>query len=114
MCIPPVAKNHHRSPSPDEDDMPIARILPLARCGRLPAGAFRRGALLIATVTPLVCSCGAPARAPDARTRASAAKDAREMRAAPSIRSATWFNSAPLDDTDLRGKVIVVDFWTYG
>ncbi len=25
-----------------------------------------------------------------------------------------WFNSKPLDIADLRGKVVLVDFWTYG
>jgi thiol-disulfide isomerase/thioredoxin len=25
-----------------------------------------------------------------------------------------WFNSAPLDIASLRGKVVLVDFWTYG
>jgi thiol-disulfide isomerase/thioredoxin len=25
-----------------------------------------------------------------------------------------WFNSAPLNMKDLRGKVVLVDFWTYG
>ncbi len=25
-----------------------------------------------------------------------------------------WFNSAPLNMSDLRGKVVLVDFWTYG
>ena len=25
-----------------------------------------------------------------------------------------WFNSAPLRMSDLRGKVVLVDFWTYG
>jgi thiol-disulfide isomerase/thioredoxin len=26
----------------------------------------------------------------------------------------TWFNSGPLRMADLRGKVVLVDFWTYG
>jgi thiol-disulfide isomerase/thioredoxin len=25
-----------------------------------------------------------------------------------------WFNSTPLNITDLRGKVVLIDFWTYG
>src|SRR4030081_3319608 len=25
-----------------------------------------------------------------------------------------WFNSKPLNISDLRGKVVLVDFWTYG
>jgi thiol-disulfide isomerase/thioredoxin len=32
----------------------------------------------------------------------------------PSLDGATgWINSAPLDDEALRGKVVLVDFWTY-
>ena len=32
----------------------------------------------------------------------------------PSLQGATgWINSAPLDANALRGKVVVVDFWTY-
>jgi hypothetical protein len=25
-----------------------------------------------------------------------------------------WFNSRPLDLADLRGKLVIFDFWTYG
>jgi thiol-disulfide isomerase/thioredoxin len=35
--------------------------------------------------------------------------------AAPNIIGISkWFNSAPLSIGDLRGKVVLVDFWTYG
>ena len=36
-------------------------------------------------------------------------------RAAPNFTGIDrWFNSAPLNITDLRGKVVLIDFWTYG
>ncbi|MCC2628920.1 MAG: alkyl hydroperoxide reductase/Thiol specific antioxidant/Mal allergen [Thermomicrobiales bacterium] len=25
-----------------------------------------------------------------------------------------WFNSRPLSLSDLRGKLVILDFWTYG
>jgi hypothetical protein len=34
---------------------------------------------------------------------------------APEITAAgAWINSSPLTLTGLRGKVVLVDFWTYG
>jgi thiol-disulfide isomerase/thioredoxin len=33
---------------------------------------------------------------------------------APEIKSPTWINSEPLKMEDLRGKVVVVEFWTFG
>ncbi|MFZ2161428.1 MAG: cytochrome c biogenesis protein DipZ [Sideroxyarcus sp.] len=37
-----------------------------------------------------------------------------DSRIAPSMSGAThWLNSPPLDDAMLRGKVVLVDFWTY-
>lgn len=33
---------------------------------------------------------------------------------APDIISDTWFNSPALAPADLRGKVVVVEFWTFG
>jgi thiol-disulfide isomerase/thioredoxin len=38
-----------------------------------------------------------------------------ENRAAPDFVGITqWLNSGPLHMRDLRGKVVLVDFWTYG
>ena len=34
--------------------------------------------------------------------------------AAPDITGAPWINSAPLTMGSLRGRVVLVEFWTYG
>ncbi|MEZ4867084.1 MAG: hypothetical protein R3C14_37520 [Caldilineaceae bacterium] len=34
--------------------------------------------------------------------------------AAPELTNETWFNSEALKLMDLRGKVVMVEFWTYG
>lgn len=34
--------------------------------------------------------------------------------AAPEVESPVWINSPPLRLADLRGKVVLVEFWTYG
>ncbi|MFQ5962203.1 MAG: hypothetical protein ACE5MG_12485 [Candidatus Methylomirabilales bacterium] len=33
---------------------------------------------------------------------------------APELTNQVWINSAPLRLADLRGKVILLEFWTYG
>lgn len=33
---------------------------------------------------------------------------------APELSNTVWINSAPLRLADLRGKVILLEFWTYG
>jgi len=33
---------------------------------------------------------------------------------APDVAGGPWINSAPLTVAGLRGRVVLVDFWTYG
>jgi Peroxiredoxin len=50
-----------------------------------------------------------------AHDRAAPFAVAAVQNAAPNFAGiSNWFNSAPLNMTDLRGKVVLVDFWTYG
>ena len=39
---------------------------------------------------------------------------ARNAPRAPALAEGTWVNSDPLMIEDLRGRVVLVDFWTYG
>ena len=35
-------------------------------------------------------------------------------RAAPDLAAGAWINSEPLTLQQLRGRVVLIDFWTYG
>jgi hypothetical protein len=41
-------------------------------------------------------------------------RGARVGRAAPEITGGPWLNSEPLSLAGLRGRVVFVEFWTYG
>ncbi len=46
---------------------------------------------------------------------ASPAVEARLVgKRAPEISNEVWINSSPLRIADLRGKVVLLEFWTYG
>jgi thiol-disulfide isomerase/thioredoxin len=50
-----------------------------------------------------------------AREQSAPLKMAAAQRTAPNFAGiGNWFNSAPLNIASLRGKVVLVDFWTYG
>jgi thiol-disulfide isomerase/thioredoxin len=70
------------------------------------------GSLMAAclTSTALPCISGEIAHNPAAPFAVAAVENA-----APDFSGIShWFNSTPLNIVDLRGKVVLVDFWTYG
>jgi len=44
----------------------------------------------------------------------AAGRQVRVGQAAPEITGGPWINSEPLSLAALRGRVVVVEFWTYG
>lgn len=44
----------------------------------------------------------------------AAGRQVRVGQAAPEITGGPWINSEPLSLAGLRGRVVVVEFWTYG
>src|SRR5271167_2077766 len=73
--------------------------------------------MVTATVLTAVCLLGAPLRGhgADESEVATPMTLADADVAAPNfVGIKTWLNSAPLSIDDLRGKVVLVDFWTYG
>ena len=70
-----------------------------------------------ATVLATACLLGfaLASYADDAKTPQAQPLLADAQRAAPNfVGISNWLNSGPLNLADLRGKVVLVDFWTYG
>ena len=54
----------------------------------------------------------APAPTPD--ELATLAASLKSQGPAPELHNQVWLNSEPLKLADLRGQVVIVEFWTYG
>ena len=82
--------------------------------GRAPAGKetlVRRKMLLALVVVAVV---GAAAGVLLVVPSGEAQSGPRIGRAAPEITGGPWINSEPLSLQQLRGRVVYVEFWTYG
>lgn len=66
--------------------------------------------LFLGTALLSVFVAGVACVSADAPKRVS---DLPEIREAPEITPGQWFNSAPLSLSGLRGKVVLIEFWTY-
>lgn len=77
----------------------------------LPSQANNTAPVLIPTNTPALEQNAVPALTP-AQQQLLAGLPA--LGAAPELHNEIWFNSDPLRLAALRGKVVMVEFWTYG
>src|SRR5262249_46686213 len=67
------------------------------------------------TVLATACLLGLAQVSYTDEEKAQAQPTSDAQRAAPNfVGISNWLNSGPLSITDLRGKVVLVDFWTYG
>ena len=69
----------------------------------------------IAAVILSLAASTIPCRSDDSATSQTTIQLAQKGAKAPEFRGLTnWMNSEPLTISGLRGKVVLVDFWTYG
>lgn len=76
------------------------------------------------TLVVLLTACTAPMPAPSSPMAADGGSEPAQQPAilaplqnrgpAPELSNDTWLNSEPLRLSDLRGQVVMVEFWTYG
>lgn len=76
----------------------------------LPAQAESAAPVLIPTNTPSETTAVAALTPPQQELLARLPA----LGAAPELQNEIWFNSDPLQLSALRGKVVMVEFWTYG
>jgi hypothetical protein len=68
----------------------------------------------IATDTQPAVTLSPVATASPLPTATSLADTLPIIQPAPEIANEIWLNSAPMKLSDLRGKVVLVEFWTFG
>ncbi len=66
--------------------------------------------VLTLSAAVLLLAVSGPATAPGT----AAGRQVRVGQAAPEITGGPWINSEPLSLASLRGRVVMVEFWTYG
>lgn len=76
---------------------------------------MRRSIMSIPVIALALIASTLPGRSDDASSAATTIQMAETKAAAPEFSGlSNWQNSSPLTIADLRGKVVMVNFWTYG
>jgi len=84
---------------------------------------MRRPWLFYAALGLILSACASPAASsppPSAESSAPAPEEDAvptplpDGPLAPELTNDTWLNTEPLTGADLRGKVVLIDFWTFG
>ena len=103
------------------DVAPTSGSVSLPTVTAIAAGAVEqsRETVALPTVTATVDATNAEAAQVDVASAVTAAQQAildrlSNRRPAPELTNEVWLNSEPLQLTDLRGQVVIVEFWTYG
>ena len=86
----------------------VARARPLAESGDAPSLTQEEDAARSSV------DDGSAAAPEKADTRRDVLINARHAPAAPALAEGTWINSSSLTLKELRGSVVLVDFWTFG
>ena len=65
----------------------------------------------------MLAACAPAADAPESSApeqENAVSKPLPEGPRAPELKNEVWLNSGPLTTADLRGNVVLIDFWTFG
>jgi thiol-disulfide isomerase/thioredoxin len=76
---------------------------------------MRRSIMTMSAIMVALAASTLPGRSEDAGSAATTIQMAEAKATAPEFTGlGNWFNSSPLTLASLRGKVVLVNFWTYG
>jgi len=106
-ALPPTAQSEQRILIPTPEARVTAEIRPTAQVADVATAIVTD----VATPNP---ESAAESSSPLTAAQADLLATLPNRGAAPELYNEVWFNSEPLSLTDLRGKVVIVEFWTYG